>query len=223
MCWAVIGTSSSIRCARAWSSTQASTGGRVTGRMRKVRRKRGCKHTPVIVPWEKIRRSDRQLTGNCFAPSSIRAWWIRFVRQQTATMPWAVPAFRKRWAEPWGAASFAGDPVDQRNSRTPPQWRCSILTDSKLWSVSYYLPIILLPYQILPAERVVFDFFTVNLLEHKGHDLLVRTVDLLRDAIRNIRRNHSFGIPAWVMLPDHLHCIIQLLRMTVTSRCAGGS
>jgi len=29
----------------------------------------------------------------------------------------------------------------------------------------------------------------------------------LRDAIALVRRNHPFAIDAWVLLPDHLHCI----------------
>ncbi len=55
-------------------------------------------------------------------------------------------------------------------------------------------------------------FFTVNLLQRHGNDLLVRHIDLLREAVRNVRRNHPFSIHAWVALPDHLHCVMQLLR-----------
>ncbi len=49
-------------------------------------------------------------------------------------------------------------------------------------------------------------FFTVNLLERRG-DLLVRHVDLLRESVRRVRRLHPFHIDAWVVLPDHLHCV----------------
>ncbi|MDH3412981.1 MAG: transposase [Gammaproteobacteria bacterium] len=53
-------------------------------------------------------------------------------------------------------------------------------------------------------------FFTVNLLRRRRNDLLTRNIDLLRDAVRVVRRDHSFEIHGWVVLPDHLHCVIQL-------------
>lgn len=53
-------------------------------------------------------------------------------------------------------------------------------------------------------------FFTVNLLQRRGNDLLVRHVDALRDATRRVRERHPFHIHAWVVLPDHLHCVIEL-------------
>lgn len=49
-------------------------------------------------------------------------------------------------------------------------------------------------------------FFTVNLLE-RDRDLLVRHIGLLRDAVRTVRRARPFEIVAWVVLPDHQHCI----------------
>ena len=49
-------------------------------------------------------------------------------------------------------------------------------------------------------------FFTVNLLERKN-DLLVRHVDVLRDAVRGVREARPFHIDAWVVLPDHMHCV----------------
>jgi putative transposase len=50
-------------------------------------------------------------------------------------------------------------------------------------------------------------FFTVNLLERHPNDLLVRHIDLLRTAVRRVRHAHPFHIDAWVVLPDHLHCV----------------
>jgi putative transposase len=50
----------------------------------------------------------------------------------------------------------------------------------------------------------------VNLLERSGNDLLVRHIDHLRDAVRHVRSKHPFTIHAWVVLPDHLHCVIEL-------------
>jgi putative transposase len=49
-------------------------------------------------------------------------------------------------------------------------------------------------------------FFTVNLLERRL-DTLVRHIDALREAVRATRRERPFRIDAWVVLPDHLHCI----------------
>ena len=44
------------------------------------------------------------------------------------------------------------------------------------------------------------------LLERK-QDLLVAGIDLLRDAVRRVKRRYTFEIVAWVVLPDHLHCM----------------
>ena len=49
-------------------------------------------------------------------------------------------------------------------------------------------------------------FFTVNLLERRSN-LLVREIDLLRDAVRRVRTCRPFHIDAWVVLPDHMHCL----------------
>jgi len=53
-------------------------------------------------------------------------------------------------------------------------------------------------------------FFTVNLLERGGNDLLVRHIELLRESVRSVKQRHPFKIHAWVVLPDHLHCVIEL-------------
>ena len=49
-------------------------------------------------------------------------------------------------------------------------------------------------------------FFTVNLRDRRS-DLLTRHVDVLRDAVRVTRNRHPFEIDAWVVLPDHMHCL----------------
>jgi len=49
-------------------------------------------------------------------------------------------------------------------------------------------------------------FFTVNLANRRS-DLLVREVETLRAAIRAVRLAAPFHIDAWVILPDHMHCI----------------
>jgi putative transposase len=50
-------------------------------------------------------------------------------------------------------------------------------------------------------------FFTVNLLERKNNDLLIREVDLLRETVRAVRQRHPFQIDAWVVLPEHMHTV----------------
>ena len=52
-------------------------------------------------------------------------------------------------------------------------------------------------------------FFTVNLLERQ-RSLLTDHIDLLRDSVRRVRRLYPFDIDAWVVLPDHLHCVLTL-------------
>jgi putative transposase len=49
-------------------------------------------------------------------------------------------------------------------------------------------------------------FFTVNLLDRRS-DLLVIQIDALRGAVRQVRARAPFHIDAWVVLPDHMHCL----------------
>ncbi|MBL8484874.1 MAG: transposase [Rhodocyclaceae bacterium] len=53
-------------------------------------------------------------------------------------------------------------------------------------------------------------FFTLNALQRTNTDLLTRNIDALRQAVRQVRRVHPFIIHGWVVLPDHMHCIIEL-------------
>jgi len=53
-------------------------------------------------------------------------------------------------------------------------------------------------------------FFTVNCLQRKNNHLLVRNIDLLREVIVKVKRTHPFTIHAWVVLPEHMHCVIEL-------------
>ncbi|MGB5305558.1 MAG: transposase [Gammaproteobacteria bacterium] len=53
-------------------------------------------------------------------------------------------------------------------------------------------------------------FFTVNLLERTTNDLLTRHIDQLRNAVHVVRHAHPFEIHGWVVLPDHLHCVLRL-------------
>lgn len=49
-------------------------------------------------------------------------------------------------------------------------------------------------------------FFTVCLRE-RGSDLLIREIELLRRAVMGARIALPFRPDAWVVLPDHMHCI----------------
>ena len=49
-------------------------------------------------------------------------------------------------------------------------------------------------------------FFTVNLYDRR-RALLVKNIEILRQAVRKVKINAPFHIDAWVVLPDHLHCL----------------
>ena len=53
-------------------------------------------------------------------------------------------------------------------------------------------------------------FFTVNLLQRHENDLLVRQITLLRSIVRAVRQRHPFHIHGWVVLPDHMHCVVEM-------------
>jgi REP element-mobilizing transposase RayT len=54
-------------------------------------------------------------------------------------------------------------------------------------------------------------FFTVNLRDLRS-DLLVTQIDILRNAVRQVRARTPFRIGAWVVLPDYMHCLWTLPR-----------
>lgn len=64
-------------------------------------------------------------------------------------------------------------------------------------------------YKRMYVEGGVY-FFTVNLLKRGENDLLVREIDSLKRAIRKVKRKYPFKIHAWVVLPDHMHFMIEL-------------
>ncbi len=49
-------------------------------------------------------------------------------------------------------------------------------------------------------------FFTVTLADRRS-DLLTTEIATLRQAVRKIRLQRPFDINAWVVLPDHMHCV----------------
>jgi putative transposase len=38
----------------------------------------------------------------------------------------------------------------------------------------------------------------------------VRHIDILKQAIQQVKTKHPFMIHAWVVLPDHMHCILEM-------------
>jgi putative transposase len=53
-------------------------------------------------------------------------------------------------------------------------------------------------------------FFTVNLLQRQDNDLLTRHIETLRSVVKSMQQRHPFRIHGWVVLPEHLHCVIEL-------------
>ena len=53
-------------------------------------------------------------------------------------------------------------------------------------------------------------FFTINLLQRRNNDLLTRHIQSLRTVVKDVRSRHPFAIHGWVVLPDHIHCVIEL-------------
>ena len=49
-------------------------------------------------------------------------------------------------------------------------------------------------------------FFTVNLLDRRER-LLVEHINAFRESVRQVCARYPFHIDAWVVLPDHTHCI----------------
>jgi putative transposase len=49
-------------------------------------------------------------------------------------------------------------------------------------------------------------FFTVNLADRRS-DMLIKDIDVLRHAVRDVRNALPFHIDAWVVLSDHMHCL----------------
>mgnify|MGYP000863041510 CR=1 FL=1 len=63
-----------------------------------------------------------------------------------------------------------------------------------------------MPNYIRPKVPGGSVFFTVALADRRSN-LLVREIDALRSAVRTAQADLPFHIDAWVVLPDHLHCI----------------
>ncbi len=49
-------------------------------------------------------------------------------------------------------------------------------------------------------------FFTVNLKNRRSF-LLTAHIEALRQAVKTVRQRKPFHIDAWVVLPEHIHCV----------------
>jgi hypothetical protein len=90
-------------------------------------------------------------------------------------------------------------------------WRFAIAKPPHYAMLQFTFTFMVLIGAVMPNYRQNFVaggcyFFTVNLLERK-RSLLTDHIDLLRDSVCRVRRLHPFQIDAWVVLPDHMHCI----------------
>ena len=63
-----------------------------------------------------------------------------------------------------------------------------------------------MPNYVRPKVTGTTVFFTVNLAD-RSSTVLVEQIDALREAVRVTRQERPFGIEAWVVLPDHMHCV----------------
>lgn len=59
---------------------------------------------------------------------------------------------------------------------------------------------------IRPKQTGATVFFTVNLAD-RSSDLLVQEIATLRSVVAKTRAERPFQIDAWVVLPDHMHCV----------------
>ncbi len=67
----------------------------------------------------------------------------------------------------------------------------------------------------MPDYRRAWDpsgtcFFKDNVLRRHGDDRLTRHIEILRNVVGQVRQAHPCAIHGWVVLPDHLHCVIEL-------------
>lgn len=63
-----------------------------------------------------------------------------------------------------------------------------------------------MPRYIRPQISGATVFFTVNLAD-RSSSLLTDRIDALREAVRVTRAKRPFRVDAWVVLPDHMHCV----------------
>ena len=63
-----------------------------------------------------------------------------------------------------------------------------------------------MPNYIRPRHPGACVFLTVTLAQ-RGSSTLVERIEILRHAVRATMETRPFRIDAWVVLPDHMHCV----------------
>ncbi|MBF9045279.1 transposase [Rhodobacterales bacterium HKCCE4037] len=63
-----------------------------------------------------------------------------------------------------------------------------------------------MPNYTRPRRPGASIFFTVTLSERTS-DLLTREIEILRQSVRKTLQERPVKIDAWVVLPDHMHCV----------------
>ncbi len=63
-----------------------------------------------------------------------------------------------------------------------------------------------MPNYVRPKVSGATVFFTVNLAD-RSSSLLTDRIGELREAVRVTRAERPFAVDAWVVLPDHMHCV----------------
>ncbi|MEH6830371.1 MAG: transposase [Sulfitobacter sp.] len=63
-----------------------------------------------------------------------------------------------------------------------------------------------MPNYIRPRHSGACVFLTITLAQ-RGSSTLVERIAVLRDAVRVTMETRPFRIDAWVVLPDHMHCV----------------
>ncbi|WP_299415120.1 transposase [uncultured Sulfitobacter sp.] len=59
---------------------------------------------------------------------------------------------------------------------------------------------------IRPRHEGARVFLTINLAQ-RGSSTLVERIETLRQAVRKTMAARPFRVEAWVVLPDHMHCV----------------
>ncbi|MDD5056399.1 MAG: transposase [Sideroxydans sp.] len=48
------------------------------------------------------------------------------------------------------------------------------------------------------------------MLQRQDNYLLTKHIEILRSVVKSVQQRHPFLIHGWVVLPNHLHCVIEL-------------
>jgi len=73
-----------------------------------------------------------------------------------------------------------------------------------------------------PFQTGATIFFTVNIAD-RGQSLLTDQISLLRKSVKEARQDRPFRIDAWVVMPDHMHCVWTLPEGVTKAMRVSGS